>query len=213
MKLKQAYSPLVCLLTLAIGFSSMAAEKNSLRTSYQKENKPSMSLSVEPIWLLVGGIGAKAEYFVTDRVSAGLNGVYIAEHEAETESSDSKSSSTSYRWSSYEVNIGSNIMLTGNLLSNGFYINPAIGYTGASIKNFGEMQLQGSTSSPQARLTGGYQWFSKSYPNLRLLAGAGVRMIQEPEVVVQDSTGSEIGRVKTQTLTGLALDFHIGYLF
>ncbi len=188
---------------------------NTVKTTSQKP-MANGGISIQPIWLVLSGIGAKFEYFATDIVSLGLDGIYIPEHQNELSSKEDSAKTTStasnYRWAYNEINLGTNIMLTGNLSSSGAYINPAIGYVTSKITDYSEYRLQGSFASPQARLTAGYQWVNRNTP-LRLAVGGGLRAIQSSEIVVRDAAGDEVLRQNSSTLGGAALDFHLGFLF
>ncbi|HEY8272791.1 MAG TPA: hypothetical protein VIG33_17995 [Pseudobdellovibrionaceae bacterium] len=213
MKLKTILTAMI-LLTTHFGWAAVKDDESTDTLSIEvPKHQVKVGLSAEPIWLLVGGVGAKFEYFVTDHISVGINGVYIPEHQIETSSSKDQSlTSESYRWSMNEINLGSNIMLTGSLSTNGVYLNPAVGYQNTRISDYGVLKLKGSLSSPQARLTAGYQFVNPAN-NLRFALGAGLRMIQDSDILVKDDTGEEVYRQKTSGLGGLALDCHLGYIF
>jgi hypothetical protein len=191
-----------------------ATEESTEILSAQIKTQPKTGISVEPLWLLLGGVGAKFEYFVTDRISLGISGIYIPEHEMKPSSSNDESTASleTYRWSTNEVNLGSNIMLIGNLSSNGVYMNPSIGYQNTSISDFGSRKLKGALSSPQGRLTLGYQWVNE-LNNLRFALGGGLRILKASDIVVKDEAGNELLRQNSSNLGGLALDAHLGYIF
>ncbi|MGZ3769056.1 MAG: hypothetical protein ACXVCP_00140 [Bdellovibrio sp.] len=176
------------------------------------KNEPKIGVNVEPLWLVLGGLGAKAEYFITDKVSLGVSGFYIPGYKNKKSSSSSASTDENYTLSADEINLGSNIMLTGTLASNGVYINPAIGYQHTKISDYSEFKLEGSTSGPQARLTAGYQWVDH-YSGLRIAIGGGLRVLHSSDIVVKDKSGAEVLRQSSSALGGLAIDGHIGYVF
>lgn len=182
--------------------------------STRVKTQPKTGISVEPLWFLLGGVGAKFEYFATDRISLGISGIYIPEHEVKPASSKDESTTSlpTYRFSSNEINLGSNFMLTGTLSSNGVYINPAIGYQNTRISDYGTFKLKGALSSPQGRLTLGYQWVNE-LNNLRFALGGGMRIIKSSDIIVKNEAGSEVYRENSSNLGGLALDAHLGYIF
>ncbi|MBC7741236.1 MAG: hypothetical protein H7061_03505 [Bdellovibrionaceae bacterium] len=179
------------------------------------QNAPSFGVNVEPVWLLLGGLGAKLEYYINDTVSVGVGGIFIPSHRNEeatrTNSNGTTTSVDSYNWEHNEAYIGSNIMLTGTLGTRGLYINPAIGFQNTRISDFGTSKLSGELSSPAARLTLGYQWVIINH--LRLAAGGGFMLAQESNIIIKDSSGKEVLNQKSTTSGGLALDLQIGYVF
>lgn len=190
------------------------AQGSSFQKKFESRRQTEkFGVNVEPLWLVLGGIGGKAEYFVTDKVSVGLGGVYIPSHKIEGSSSDETANSIggNYSFEHNEIVLGSNIMLTGTLQSDGFYLNPGVGYQYTAITHFSFLDLSGSVSSPFARLTAGYQWVTSG--NFRVGLGAGVAAYQDTDVVIADNSGREIDRTKSSTMSGLALDLHLGYIF
>lgn len=165
-------------------------------------------LNIEPIWLLVYGFGAKAEYAVTDKLSVGLTGIYVGEHESEFEDEDTDANA--FNWSYQEINLGVNYMLTGQLNTHGFYINPAIGYFRTEITDYGYFYLDGKLESPQLRLTAGYQWV---FNDFRIGLGAGGRIYDSSDIIIEDDYGREVATQDSSEWGGLALDLHIGYVF
>ncbi|PIS11451.1 MAG: hypothetical protein COT73_03960 [Bdellovibrio sp. CG10_big_fil_rev_8_21_14_0_10_47_8] len=211
---KSQITPALLALTLALASSvSLAAPKKDGSNILPKPvaQKKSVVLSVEPIWLLVSGLGAKVDYFVTDKVSLGLGGNYIPDHKVENTSKNENSSiNSNFNWSHSELNLGTNIMLTGTLSSSGVYINPTVGYQKTEITHYSSYDLQGSLATPQASATGGYQWVNNGF---RIGAGAGYKVLADNDVVVKDRAGAEVYREKASNMRGLVIDFQLGILF
>lgn len=172
----------------------------------EKIENLSFGINAEPIWALLSGFGLKFEYFVTDKTSVGIQGMSF-----NYKANDTSTTLTKYTLLHSEVFLGSNIMLTGTLSSRGLYIHPAIGYQTTEIKDYGTSNLNGTLNSPLAQFTVGYQWILAKH--LRLAAGGGLNMYQQNDIIVKDSTGTEVYRDKSSTLGGLALDLHVGYVF
>jgi hypothetical protein len=102
-------------------------------------------------------------------------------------------------------------MLTGDYDHSGVYLFPAIGYTGASISEYGTNKYGGSIDAAEARFTAGYQIVGTK--DIRFTAGLGARVISSSEVVVKDGAGKEIYRTGSSALNGLALDLRVAYMF
>lgn len=201
-------------LTLITQQASAASKVSTMATKPQQETTTKeFALSVDPLWLLLGGVGAKFEYFVSPKISIGIGGILIPEQEVKPTDDGKETASTggNYRRAYNEISLGSNVMLTGSLTSDGLYLNPGIGYQSAKISQFGESKLSGSLSAPFARLTVGYQWMMKT--GFRIAAGAGLRVSESRDIVIKDNAGNEVLREKSSNLGGLTLDFNIGYLF
>jgi hypothetical protein len=204
---------LVAAFVCAIGFQAAAAPVGESSTPMESpELTKRVSLSVEPLWLLLGGIGAKTDFNVSKKVSLGLQALYIPSHSSNTSSDDKTTTTTdySYKWSYEEYNVGANIMLMGNIDGNGLYINPAVGYVRSKITDFSIFKYQGELAAPQFRTTVGYQWIVGSF---RFAAGGGYRLVSSNDIVIKDSKGNEVSREKSSTLGGLALDGHVGFTF
>ena len=195
-------------LALAETRNENSSGSNSATQTLTKSHK--VGINASPIWLLVGGLGAKIEYFTSETISVGLDAVVLQKNVKGDSSSDG--SSPAYKQSYKEINLGTNIMLTGSLSTNGIYINPSIGYITAEISDFDIFKLQGGVSAPQARLTAGYQWINRQN-DIRLALGGGLSVVQDSDIVVKNDLGKEIARKKVSNLGGAALDFQIGYLF
>jgi hypothetical protein len=198
---------LILLLALAVS-PAFAQDDNSISTSNSSQTSR-IGVSVEPLWLFVKGIGGKVDYALTETVSVGVGGMYIPSH-ANEESSDKQTTSPTYKWAHNELNVGTNIMLTGTLATNGVYVNPAVGYLNTRITEYGVDKLQGELSTPQFRTTLGYQWINQ---RIRIAAGGGFKVIGKDEIIVKDSSGAEIFRDRPSQTSGLALDFQVGVMF
>jgi hypothetical protein len=203
------------LLVLASFSKAVAASDGTLATSNTvTQSQPSFGFNLDPIWLAVSGIGGKAEYFISDKVSIGIGGILIPSHKVEKTSSEdtAKTVGGDYKWEHNEIFVGSNFMLTGTLGSNGLYINPAVGYQSTKITEYSDENLSGSLSNPMVRLTMGYQWVLAKH--LRLAAGGGFALAAgNNEIVVKDSSGTEVLREKSSSMGALALDLQVGYVF
>jgi hypothetical protein len=206
---------LLCGIFFANVFSNVALASETLTANVAPKKSPVMGVNLEPVYLVLGGLGAKMEYFVSDSVSLGLGGVYVPKHNMNTFTSTSSSSTTtdteSYMFEHNEIFVGSNIMLTGTLGGRGAYLNPAVGYASTRISEYSSSKLSGQLSTPMARLTGGYQWVLVDH--LRLAAGGGFTVAQSGTVIVKDSNGAEVLRENSSSLGGLALDLQVGYVF
>lgn len=200
----------------SLAHADASASSSSTLSTQESTNSPKFGFNLDPIWLAFGGIGAKAEYFLTNRVSLGVSGTYIPSHSFSPDSSSDSSNTTdisndSYNWEHSEIFLGTNIMLTGTLGGQGIYINPAIGYQHTAISNYSIFQLSGSQSTPAARLTLGYQWVLARH--LRLAAGGGLMLTPSSSVDIKDSYGNEVSRQNVSSLGGAALDLEVGYVF
>jgi hypothetical protein len=171
-----------------------------------------VGLNIEPIWLVLGGLGAKFDFNLTKKFALSAQGIYIPPR-WNRESGDSDSSyyrSDNYKWSYSEFNLGTTIMVIGDIDTHGMYINPAIGYVRAKITDYSTFNYQGELAAPQVRATVGYQWI---LGNFRLAAGGGFKWIGGDDIVVKDSAGREISREKSSSFGGLALDGQVGFVF
>jgi hypothetical protein len=179
--------------------------KTRIRTVDYSEQK--FSASVQPIYLLAGGIGLQGEYFVTNKISAGVGGVLIPNHKMEnTDNTLVKN----YNYEHNEVFGMSTIMITGDLTENGFYVSPVLGFQKTAVSKVTDLEYGGTLDSAFGRFTGGYQWVGSSF---RIAAGAGISMIADSDIIVKDKYGNEVLRTKSSNLSGVAIDFHIGMLF
>jgi hypothetical protein len=204
----------------AVGSRALAASDSAMKTTVPMEevSRPHFGFNLEPIWLVVSGVGAKAEYFVSDTVSVGFGGIFIPKHTVETSTTTSSTyngtkttTGGDYKWEHTEMFLGANIMLMGTLGSRGLYINPAVGYATSRVSEFSDSNLSGELSSPMARMTVGYQWILARH--LRLAAGGGLTLAQASDIKVKDDTGKEVLNEKSTNLGGLALDLQVGYVF
>jgi len=176
--------------------------------AYEGPRDSNFAVNVEPLWLVLSGVGLKGEYFISNRVSAGVSGMFIPRFQTETTGS---ATPTKYSLRHNELLLGVNVMLSGNLRSNGLYVNPSLGYQKTEIFDYGPDQLSGSLSTPMARMTAGYQWITEN--NVRFGLGAGLSVIPGGDISIADRKGTEVYRGKASTTSGLALDLHVGYLF
>lgn len=192
---------------------SGAASAQSSRTSVRGSQNPyEFGINVEPHWLLIGGIGAKADMAITHKTAIGLQGMYVPPKRMERDiyESDTNSYSNSYKWSYYEINLGPTFMLTGNLGTHGLYLTPAVGYVSNKISNYGMSNLSGEFNSPQLRTTIGYQW---RIGGLRFAVGGGLRLVKSTDIIVKNSKGETVYRERSSSLGGLAIDGMVGWVF
>ncbi|MGE4133105.1 MAG: hypothetical protein AB7F86_15795 [Bdellovibrionales bacterium] len=166
-------------------------------------------MMVEPHWLLIGGLGAKFDFRLSDSVSFGIGGMGVPDHSTSSTDSNGKNKET-YNFSTYEVYMGPTFMLTGDYDHHGVFLSPAIGYTGAKISNYSEFKLSGQMDSAELRITTGYQWVVR---NFRFVAGAGYRAINSTDVIVRDRSGAEVYRERSSVLSGFVIDAGAGILF
>jgi hypothetical protein len=198
------------ILSLALfALSASAFAKDSSLEMKNPAKEHSFGLTAEPIWLLVGGLGAKADFRLSQSVSLGLGGMLIPPRN-NVRSSSSSDSSFNYKWSMYEIYLGPTFMLTGDFDSNGIFVTPAVGYLGAKITNFGSSNLSGALNTYQARVTAGYQWVS--IKSIRIAVGGGLRALGSSEVIVKEGS-KEVLRDKSSSTGGLVIDFQVGMLF
>lgn len=194
--------------TLLIAVSCISATAAPGQLSMEKPAKEhSFGLGVEPLWLLIGGIGAKADYRLSSSVSLGLGGMIVPSQR----NTNSDTNATTYKWSAYEIYLGPTFMITGDYDSNGIYITPAVGYIGSKISEYSSFNLSGKLETYQGRVTAGYQWVSKK--SFRVALGAGLRALGSSDVVVKDNNGKEVLRQRSSTSGGLVLDGTLGFLF
>lgn len=200
----------------AAKFSNEKSQTNT-EVALEKESQSvsnTFGVNADPLWLALGGLGAKFEYFINEKISLGIGGFFIPSRWNESSSSSSSSSATKsydYKWEHNEFYLISNIMLTGDLNSHGLYISPAYGRQHTAITEFGKEKLNGKLDSPIARLTLGYQWILANH--LRLAAGGGLNFMSSDAIVVKDASGKELLRDKSRGASGLALDLQVGFIF
>jgi hypothetical protein len=208
-----AMATLVAATCVSLQLHAADSGSNYSTTSYGRSNdyRPSFAVNAEPVWLVLGGMGLKFEYFVTDKVSAGVTGMFIPSHRTESTSvKDENDSAYKYNYEHSEVLVGSNIMLMGTLGTRGLYINPAIGYQRTRISDFSDSKLSGELSTPMARFTVGYQWILAKH--LRLAAGGGLAAYQSSTITVKDKAGNEVLSQSSSSMGGLAIDLQVGYV-
>ncbi len=201
-------------------FLSIAATAQPLTQTQTKTLKPveekkhSFGIVLEPHWLLIGGMGLKLETPVSDTVALELGGMYIPPRQNTLSDSDRNNNTwyygETYKWSAYEVWVGARILMLGNYNTHALFVTPGIGYTGASISEYGSSNLSASLNTPEIRATVGYQWVLGS---VRFAAGGGFRTMAQSDVVVSDSSGRETYRQKSSTLNGFVIDSNIAFLF
>jgi hypothetical protein len=179
-----------------------------------EEKKHYFGIGLEPHWLLIGGLGAKADARVSDNVAIEIGGMYIPPRQNTMNEEDKKGNygkEDNYLWSVYEIYFGTRVMLMGDYDHHGLFVTPAIGYTGAKISDYGSRKLEAALDVPEARLTVGYQFVVANF--LRFAAGAGWRVMGQNDVVVGDAEGNEVYRQRSSTMNGLVIEGHAAILF
>lgn len=175
----------------------------------QSQNKTSrISVGVEPIYLLIGGLGANVDYALTKKTSVGLFGSFGSKYYPE----DQEKGYASYNSEFSMYGVGGRMMLTGDLKTNGAYVAPSVGYASYGIKDYGTFKLNGSLASGFAQAIAGYQWVNQEN-GFRIGAGAGVRAMPASDIIIRDEAGVEVHRAKASAAGGLALDLNFGLLF
>lgn len=147
---------------------------------------------------------------MTQKISLGVDGTVIPNREMKSTNTQN-SVNTNYRWSHHQFNVGTTLMLSGTLSTNGFYLNPKVGYQSTRITDFGTEKLQGSLSTPQISATIGYQWITPNSP-LKLNVGAGYRALQNGEIIIKDRNNKQIYSENSSNIGGLAFDFQLSIL-
>ncbi len=195
------------------GFAAQAS--TSASSTLSKDFSPktrTVGVDLQPLFLALGGLGAKVDYFATDKFSVGLSGVSIRNRQMNTSDKDASATTTTYKLSYSELNLNTRFMMTGTNFSDGAYLSPSIGYVTTRISDYSIYSLDGGFATPVATLLAGYQ-FVNAQSGFRVTAGAGYRLVQENTIVVKDSSGKEILRDKSSNLNGLALDLGVGMMF
>jgi hypothetical protein len=202
--MKAALSVLATIASIVLGANALA------QTSVTKApgRTHSAGIAIEPTWLLIGGLGAKIDFRLSDRAALGLGGMYASR--TVTEKNERTLPEGAYKVRNYEIYLGPTFNLTGNYDTDGFFITPAIGYTGAKIYDYSVFKLSGEINTWEIRTTAGYQWVVQDF---RFIAGGGLKLLGDSEVVVKDKSGKEVLRQSSGSLGGLALDLHAAWLF
>lgn len=166
---------------------------------------PGVRLSIQPIYILSGGIGGGFDYLATEKFSLGLSGIYLPQRKSGSESGNS------YNWGYSELSLNSQYMLTGSWVEDGFYLSGSLGAFASKITNYGSSQLKGELNTYFVRATAGYQWVYTS--GLTFGFGTGYLFSPESEIVVRESNGTEVIREKTQAGNGMVVDIRFSFLF
>ncbi len=208
---KIIYAPLMILLISSQVFAApkkrSSPVKESISTKQSRAaSEHSFGLAVQPLWLLLGGIGADADLRLTPKTSLLLGGMYVPSHEVQ----GTDTSSPKYKLTSYEIYLGPKYMLTGDYDRNGAYVFAGVGYTGVKISEFGSFRLSGSLDAPEAKVTLGYQFVGRDL--FKCVFGIGGRILPSSDIVVRHDDGREALREKSSTLSSLVLDLSIGVM-
>ena len=177
-------------------------------------NAGKFTLSLEPIWLVVSGIGIGAHYNLTSRSAIDLKFMGIFDHVMnEEEDNNTFTEEEEYKASRQEVNLGMTFMLFGDFANHGMYLSPSLGYVKAEITDYGTEDLQGEAETGTARITTGYRWALNNGLNFRV--GGGFMFTEgDYEVTVRDRNGNAIATEDADGgLTSIALDAAISYTF
>ena len=197
---------LFCLTALGAPRPALASDATStLDARVPEADSRSFGVGVEPLWLLIGGLGAEFDARLTTGTSLELAGMWVPGRQQ-----GSTDSYASYKLHMYEVYAGPKFMLTGTYGTRGWYLFPSVGYTGVSITDYSSSGYSGATEGTEERLTAGYQWV---VDNMRVIVGGGARAVQISDIVVRDGSGREMDRESAQTLAGLALDLNVSFTF
>ncbi len=198
---------------LLTGFAAQASTSTSSTLSKDFSPKTrTVGVDLQPLYLALGGLGAKVDYFATDKFSVGLSGVSIKDRQMGSSEKDASSTNATYKLSYSELNLNTRFMMTGTNFSDGAYLSPSIGYVTTRISDYGVFGLDGGLATPVATLLAGYQ-FVNPQNGFRVNAGLGYRLVQANTIIVKDSSGKEILRDKSSNLNGLAIDLGIGMMF
>jgi hypothetical protein len=202
----------ISLLMLALNVQARQ-QSGQVRKEMKGTPKESLVVSVQGLPLLIGGIGAEVDYRLSRKLSILMGGMIVNDRSVKASSDDSSSSTSnsSYKMSAHEIYIGPKLMFSSDFNKSGGYVSGGIGHMGTSIKEYSSFDLSGSVSGFEVRGVIGYQWALVS--GFRINAGGGLRMIQDSDIVVKDSSDKEVLRTKSSSLGGLALDASIGYMF
>src|SRR5258708_3934599 len=100
--------------TLVVFLSALTAQASDeqIQTTQPKSIKEhSFGVRIDPLWTLLGGLGAEFDVRVSESVSIGVGGYNIFPQSNKTIDSTSLSD---YKWSTYEIYVGPTIMLIGD---------------------------------------------------------------------------------------------------
>ncbi len=174
--------------------------------------KRHFALGIEPHWLILRGLGLQMDVRVSNKVAIVLGGLYFPPQDnyLNDDDDDDFDIFADYKWTETEVYVGPSYMITGNYDTHGAYILPAVGYFSRTITEYRSSNLSGSLNTFEGRLTGGYQWVAGGF---RFTTGAGLRVLSASEIVIKSENGDEEFRTSSGTLSGLALDLRVSYLF
>lgn len=194
--------------------ASFAADASTSATSTldEKSKSRTVGVNIEPIYILIGGIGVKVDYFATEKFSFGIRGVRIQDKEIGSSDSSSSLFSTSYRFSHTELDLNTRFMLTGTNVSDGAYFSPSVGYISSRIYDYGIYRLEGGLSTPVATLMLGYQ-FVNPQSGFRLNAGLGYRLAQANTIEIKNKAGNVIHSDKSSSLDSMAFELGLGMMF
>ena len=167
------------------------------------------SLNIAPLTALFGGIRGKYERFLTTSTSINLSGTYIADKEL-LKGTDSLGS-YAYTYSYKEIALGSTYMLSGNLSSDGAYLEPSLGMMTTEVSEV-TTNISASLTTPYAKAMVGYQWINSTQPIRFALAG-GLSVYNAEDIIVKNSKGEEDFRTKNSNMSAAAIDIHFGYMF
>ena len=167
------------------------------------------SLNIAPLTALLGGIRGKYERFLSTSTSINLSGTYIADKEL-LKDTDSLGS-YAYKYSYKEIALGSTYMLSGNLSSDGAYLEPSLGMMTTEVSEV-TTNISASLTTPYAKAMVGYQWINSTQPIRFALAG-GLSVYNAEDIIVKNSSGQEVFRTQNTTTGTAAIDIHFGYMF
>jgi hypothetical protein len=102
--------------------------------------------------------------------------------------------------------------MANGAFEDGFYIGPSLNYINVRVTNSDEYgNVSGSVSALEAECLFGYGWF---WSNFNIMLGGGLSTILgSPSVTVTDETGAKTEVGNLSHLTGLAIEFSLGWAF
>jgi hypothetical protein len=111
----------------------------------------------------------------------------------------------------YALGARANWMSNG-AFEDGFYIGPSLNYINVKVSNTDSLgTVSGSVSGLEAQVLFGYGWF---WTNFNILLGGGVStLLGASKVTVTDESGNQTQVGDLSHLTGLALEFSLGWAF
>lgn len=180
-------------MTLKIAALALAACLFSTTAAFADDGESSgrvFGLGFEPHWLIVGGLGMRVDFKLSDSMSLVLGGLYVPPRSV-NRTEDYDSLYVNYKVSMHEVYLGPTIFITGAYDHHGWYVTPALGHMGARISEYGTSKPSASLDVFELRAVGGYQWVVHGF---RFITGGGFRLTTSNDIVIKDNQGNELLR-------------------